>query len=302
MDLGGAAGILDSVTGAWVSRFCALVVTALCAACASGIPFDPAGSVSIGESNHGRLAQPKRLSAEGIGYTIPDTWRTRGNIYGTDELVNAVSRIGRQLHAREPGLVLGVADLSPQRGGRSSFHHSHQSGRDVDLLFLSRDEAGNALPPPQFEMIHYGSNGEAYHSRRRSPYVDPIWRKRIFDERRNWRVVEALLRDQHVRVQWIFVSRPLRAKILAAAKKENAPSWLIDYASTIMRQPMGAPPHDDHFHVRIYCPRADRRAGCEDSGPVWHHEKKRFKYGTTERYEPTVARAAASPAAWLPRF
>ena len=57
-----------------------------------------------------------------------------------------------------------------------------------------------------------------------------------------------------------------------------------------MHQPGGAPPHDDHFHVRVYCSRTDRFHGCEDGGPVWQHEKKTFKYVGPERYDPVTWR------------
>jgi penicillin-insensitive murein endopeptidase len=68
-----------------------------------------------------------------------------------------------------------------------------------------------------------------------------------------------------------------------------------------MRQPPDAPPHDNHFHVRVYCSRADRFHGCEDRGPVWRHEKKTFKYGGPERYDPVAWRrhlGGGRPSGW----
>ena len=42
---------------------------------------------------------------------------------------------------------LGVADLSPRRGGWTSQHNSHQNGRDVDLLFFMAGADGTAMAP-----------------------------------------------------------------------------------------------------------------------------------------------------------
>ena len=52
--------------------------------------------------------------------------------------------------------------------------------------------------------------------------------------------------------------------------------------------------HDDHMHVRLYCTRADRFHGCKDVGPVWHHEKKSYKYSGPERYDPVLWRQLAA--------
>ena len=62
-------------------------------------------------------------------------------------------------------------------------------------------------------------------------------------------------------------------------------------AARAMVQPAEGHPHRNHFHVRIYCSRADRERGCEDTGPIWAHEKKTYKYGGPERYDPALTEA-----------
>jgi hypothetical protein len=42
----------------------------------------------------------------------------------------------------------------------------------------------------------------------------------------------------------------------------------VKLAGDLMRQPGGVPPHDDHFHVRIYCAREDLLDGCRNLGPL----------------------------------
>lgn len=258
-------------------------------------------SASVGRTSGGRLKTPARLPHRGQGYRVPREWKTRGNVYGTTQLVSAVQRVGVALSKVEPPRTLGVADLSPHHGGWTQWHRSHQNGRDVDLLFLSVDSQGLPLDPPAKEMIRYNAAGRAYAARGRS-YQERGWKRRRFDDAGNWRVVAQLLTDQEIRVQWIFVSRALRERLLLQAKRENAPDWLIAYAELVLAQPAGVPPHDDHFHIRIYCPREDLAVGCQDSGRVWAHEKAGMgRHLGGERYEPLAIRVMSAHLAWLPR-
>lgn len=272
-------------------------------ACAWGraLDFSAQRSASLGKSSRGSLRGSVRLPERGKGYKVPQEWRDRGNVFGTPQLVAAVKRIGAQLAQRSPARVLGVADLSPLHGGWSPWHRSHQSGRDVDLLFLSVNSQGRPLPPPTREMIHYNGAGRAY-APRGKVYEEPNWRVRRFDDAGNWQVVKELLTDPNIRVQWIFVSRALRARVLEQARLEKAPRWLLEYAAQVMAQPAGVSPHDDHFHVRIYCPREDLAAGCRDTGRVWSHERPgRGRDLGGERYHPLAIRAMSAHLAWMPR-
>jgi len=119
---------------------------------------------------------------------------------------------------------------------------------------------------------------------------EPTWGERRFDAGRNWWAVESLLSNPSLRVQWIFISEPLERRLLDYAETASRPDWLVRYAELVMLQPSDAAPHDDHFHVRVYCSRADRAYGCEDSGPIWQHEKKVYKYPGPEHYDPLAWR------------
>ncbi|MBW2278999.1 MAG: hypothetical protein JRF63_16020, partial [Deltaproteobacteria bacterium] len=44
---------------------------------------------------------------------------------------------------------------------------------------------------------------------------------------------------------------------------------LVERAAKVLHQPSDGYPHDDHFHVRIYCPRATNGQLCRDRGPAW---------------------------------
>lgn len=263
----------------------AVLVALTLVSCAGPNLWTDGTSVSTGQASRGRVRRPARLAVTGDGYTVPTRWKDRGFQYGVEELVHALARAAKAVQGRAKKVMLGVADLSPQRGGKSLWHSSHQSGRDVDLIFYSADEKGRPLAPPERDMIRYDGDGKPY-VRGSYVYNDPIWQERRFDTARNWGLVEALLRDPTIRVQWVFVSQPLEDKLLSYASRHGAPRWLVEYAREVMYDPPDAPTHSDHFHVRIYCPRDDRFHGCLDRGVVWQHEKKTIKYGGPEQYDP----------------
>jgi penicillin-insensitive murein endopeptidase len=146
------------------------------------------------------------------------------------------------------------------------------------------------MKPPAHGMIRFDAQGKPAPPPDEERYGDADWEARRFDDRRNWELVEAMLTDPSVRVQWVFVSRDLEGRLLRYAKRKRRPAWIIALADTVMHQPSGSAPHDDHFHIRVYCTRADRFHGCEDRGPVWQHEKKTFKYHGPERYDPLTWR------------
>jgi penicillin-insensitive murein endopeptidase len=246
-------------------------------------------SVSKGTTNGGKVVRPYELPLRGPGFVVPPRWEARGFQFGTDELVTAVQTVAARVAGSDARVRLGVADLSDRTGGSSRWHRSHHSGRDVDLLFYTTDARGVALPPPENDMIRYDGSGRAYASSTKS-YQDPLWASRRFDDTRNWLLIEGLLEDPTIRVQWIFVSEPLKRRLLDEAERAGRPKWAIAYADTVMQQPADSRAHDDHFHVRIYCSRADRLAGCVDGGVVWHHEKKGFKYDGPEIYDPVALR------------
>lgn len=253
-------------------------------------------SVSIGTTSDGRTRSPAKMPLRGPGYVVPKRWKDRGFLWGADEVVAAVARVGRRVRKTSYKAKLGVADLSRWRGGRASpWHSSHESGRDVDLLFYSVGEDGKPMPPPQDEMICYDDEGKAYvPTRDKDGYKDPQWEQRRFDDRRNWVMVESLLTDPTIRVQWMFVSAGLESRLVRYARRKKRPRWMIEYARVVMRQPADSLPHDDHFHVRVYCSRDDRVGGCVDRGPVWQHEKKTIKYAGAEHYDPVAWRHALS--------
>jgi penicillin-insensitive murein DD-endopeptidase len=230
---------------------------------------DDGSSVSFGPPHRGALLNPVELPRAGEGYRVPATWTRRRLQYGTIELVSFVVQLGRQVDALRLGRPLSVGDLSPAHGGPSAWHRSHQTGRDVDLVFFARDAAGR--PVAADVMRRFGGDGASLPERGRSgPTV-------YFDDAANWALVRAALENPVAEVAYIFISDDLKQRVIDAALAQRAPPELIDAAAELLHQPSGGLPHDDHMHVRIYCAASDLRFGCEEIGSLrWY--KKAYKY------------------------
>ena len=75
--------------------------------------------------------------------------------------------------------------------------------------------------------------------------------------------------DDEAPVQWVFVSRGLKARLLRHAIATQASPEAIFRASLVLQQPRSSSPHDDHFHIRIYCDAVEGALSCRDRGPRW---------------------------------
>jgi penicillin-insensitive murein endopeptidase len=212
---------------------------------------DPS-SVSVGRHNRGRLVHGAELfEGEHLRFKSADT----DHHHGTDELVAALHAAADRVWERLPGARLTVGDLSRPAGGRFRPHRSHQSGRDVDVGFYIVDLEGDPVEARRF--MDFGPMGT---TRR-----EPSWR---FDDARNWTLVAHLLTQTDAPVQYLFVSRELRRRLLAEGARQGAEPELLARASEVLYQPPRGGRHRDHFHLRVYCDARDLPR-CRDDGP--HH-------------------------------
>lgn len=207
-------------------------------------------SLSIGRHNRGRLLRSHELhESESLRFKTPHSEAH----FGTDELVGLLERASRAVMARTPGARLTVGDLSRRGGGRFSPHRSHQSGRDVDVGFYVVNGEGVPLDLDRFFDFRRDltvRNHDELH----------------YDFARNWQFVEALVTDE-VPVQWIFISRTLRGRLLAEGIRQLASAEVMTHAEAILSQPSHGGVHNDHFHVRIFCPAGDHPR-CLDDPPI----------------------------------
>ncbi len=243
-----------------IARTWLALVLAGCAA-----PLGDGTSLSLGIPARGLLHKGVAVPERSEGLYQPPAWRARGHYYGTEELVGAIVRAARRVRERHPDAVLYLGDLSPKGGGSSRLHRSHQNGRDADLIFYARTPQGALAAPPE-TMPRYRDDGTLRPPAKKSKEPQPSARR--FDPALTWALVEALLTDPEAEVQWLFISSGLRAQVLEAARRAGADAALVEEAEVVLSQPGDSLPHDDHLHLRIYCPGADRLLGCADFGPV----------------------------------
>lgn len=194
-------------------------------------------SLTVGYPNDGYQLRPIALK------TNRHRWvksAPRGRNWGHPALVKMLKRNARDIARAVPGSKMLVGDISSKKGGPLSGHHSHQSGRDADIGFFARNAKGRPVALQRF--VAFDGEGKAKDG---SGFT--------FDDRRNWLLVRAWLQDHRAGLSHIFVSRPLRQRLLAYARKHATKDHLRQ-ATVLLKQPKRAEAHDDHFHVRISCP------------------------------------------------
>lgn len=213
----------------------------------------PHNSRSVGLPFDGRLRNGVLLAeSRHVRYTTE--YREAGNFYGTWELVQLIERVAYRVARRLPGARLSVGELSARSGGSIAGHASHENGRDVDLSFYMTDARGRTFDP--FGFARFKADGQGR----------PPNQSLRFDDARNWEAVAKLVADGDARVQYIFVAETIKRRLLREGRRRGAPASVLDRANRLLAQPAAGHRHDNHFHVRIYCPPANRPA-CRDEGP-----------------------------------
>jgi penicillin-insensitive murein DD-endopeptidase len=229
---------------------------------------------SIGSPTEGHLVGGSRLGDASYLRIVPAY--NQGDVrWGVEPLVGALDRAARAVRKQFADSVLSVGHLSKPGGGELDRHASHESGRDADVGFYVRDQKGKPIYADHF--VAFKGDGTAV-----------TWPGAQFDDARNWAFVASIVGDAHARVTHIFVSTPIRQRLLAYAAKIGAPGNVRVRASELMAQPHGSLPHDDHFHVRVACPSGMDK--CIEQ-PLAHHKKKHPHQGAA----PSTATAHAKP-------
>lgn len=196
-------------------------------------------SLSVGHPNAGRQLRAKRLKPRGY---LKIKKGSASAAWGHPALVKMLYRAARDISRATKGSVMVVGDLSKKGGGPLAGHGSHQSGRDADLAFYVTNAKGKPIVPKRF--VAFGADGKA---KDRSGLR--------FDDWRNWLLVQSWLRDHRAGISHIFVSRPLRRRLLDFARSRPAFRKYLPEAERLLKQPEDSSAHDDHFHVRISCPK-----------------------------------------------
>lgn len=192
----------------------------------------PSGhALSIGRPNLGALVNAVSMT-DGPEWVVVNPERA----YGTEETIASLVAAIHAVNEAYPGSPkVYVGDISAEHGGHIRPHHSHQSGRDVDLGL-------------------YYKKGPAWFVRARADNLDVP---------RSWELVKALVRDPNVEV--MFVDRSIQRLLKAYAVKTGESPERVDalfdersaFSDRLIRHEWG---HLTHIHVRFKCPMA-REAG-----------------------------------------
>ena len=232
-----------------------MIALALLAGCAELGVVGDGTTISWGRPHGGIIVDPVRLPDSGEGFLTREQWRRRGNRYGTDEMIDLISGVARRM-ATQTSTRLVVADIGAKGGGPAlAWHRSHQTGRDVDLLFYYLDANGRSVEADAmriFDRNLKATDGTNY----------------SIDVPRTWMLVRELLTAHEATTQHIFLYQALVDRLVSHAIATKEPEDLIAKARLALKQPGRSAPHDDHIHVRIYCAPTDRAHGCLDHGSM----------------------------------
>lgn len=195
---------------------------------------DPgAGSKSIGHAYNGRLENSAELPFETeYVYTSPDRQK-RYNNYGTRDLVVGMQKWGCSLK-KTYDMKLFYGDMSDKDGGPLGRHKSHEAGRDVDLGLVFK--SGN-------KKVMSIRNGVSDTN---------------FDVEANWLLVETMFKTSDI--QMIFLDTSLKNQLINWARSNGRDKDVIKKAENRIEFASG---HNNHYHVRLMCPKEDSQ--CIDA-------------------------------------
>lgn len=195
-------------------------------------------SLSVGHPNAGwQLRGPQLKNTKYLRVRK----KSRDIAYGHPALLLMLKRTAKEIAKVMPGSVMLVGDLSAKEGGPLDGHASHQSGRDADIGFYFKKSNArvNAKEFRRFRSDGIAKDGSRY----------------TFDVRRNWLLVRLWMTDERAGISHVFVSRGLRARLLDYANRAPSERKYAKRAAKFLKQPTDSGAHDDHFHVRISCPK-----------------------------------------------
>ena len=211
---------------------------------------------SIGAPFAGSLhnGMPVRASDELV--VLPGE-SNRHSFFGTVPMVKMLVEASEKVWKAKPGARLRVGELSRRTGGLLQGHRSHQSGRDVDLGLYLTTKNGTPLEARFYIAVDAAGRGR-------------LGKRPVrFDDVRNYHLVKALVMNEHAIVQFIFASKGIKRRLMKTARKLGASKEVLKRIThVVIPPPNSAHPHDNHFHVRIYCS-MDDIPQCLDKRPFW---------------------------------
>lgn len=238
----------------------------------AGVPPSQSPSVSVGAPNDGQLLNGVAMPERGDGFVHNAKRPNREARYGTTETIAALVEAGRLFRNNPLSQhdTIMINDIGLPRGGTIPHHGSHQSGRDVDILFFYLDKKGKPFSPMG---IPVDPKGQGWEFGELSDPKDDI--AVHLDVPKLWAMVSALIEQEKAQIQRIFIAEHVRTLLIDFAIKSKAPISTRRRFESITCQPEH--PHDDHLHVRFFCPPDDVPLGCLDTWPVYPWQEAYLK-------------------------
>ena len=191
---------------------------------------------SVGRPGAGGLVSGSRMPLEGRGYVMS---KDRTRVFATPQTIRYVKDcLGRYRSQYPKGPPISLGDFSARNGGPVPPHVSHQSGRDVDIGFLTR--------PPQSRGV-----------------LDRVATPQNLDVEKQWFVLKCFLDnpDAHsIFIEW-SVSDTLKAYVEKIYRRRPSVKqhYLRLFPSSELRIVKADSAHRTHMHVRFKCPKGSKQ-------------------------------------------
>jgi len=198
----------------------------------------PIRGQSVGAPWSGLLRDAAQLP-EGDGYVIRRPWRR----FGTRTTVDFIERVVSDVRDEFPDKhVLGIGDISAEHGGQITDHHSHQSGRDVDIGLFYKEK------PAAYPQSFVPATAENLDCEATFALLSGF----------------AATANEPGGAQVIFLDYDVQRLLYDWAKEHDVDEDTLD---KLFQYPHGRgssngivhhePNHDNHMHVRFKCPKGD---------------------------------------------
>jgi len=197
------------------------------------------GTIREGKLLHGFNAHSFLSKNKNVQLVSPEEFQ-----FSTKEIADLINDLAGWVHEKWNRPIL-VGDMSLKSGGKMASHKAHQNGLDVDVGYLSILEK------------HSGHRSQKFHNKFPEIFDDSGKLSSNFDKANNFQIFKFLV--EHSDIKMILVSCGVKKAFVSDESLSKAER------AKIRSKLLVKPGHEDHFHIRISCPKGNTK--CDDSIP-----------------------------------